>query len=107
MWARLSVNPSAAIFGTFVAMAVIAAAARRCLRDHSCRDGCNAAGLGSHTCTPRSSPNDFHNRYGLPIVLTTMAQQRPILEALALSVLLLLLAALGLLDPGLRFTLRC
>jgi hypothetical protein len=36
-----------------------------------------------------------------------MAQQRPILEALALSVLLLLLAALGLLDPGLRFTLRC
>lgn len=58
MWARLSVNLSAAISGTFVAMAVIAAGARRCLRDHSCRDGCNAAGLGSHTCTPRSSPND-------------------------------------------------
>jgi hypothetical protein len=48
----------------------------------------------------------LHNRYDLPIVLATMAHQRPILEALALSVLLLLLAAFGLL-AGLRFTLRC
>jgi len=106
LWARLSVNPSGAISGTIVAMAVIAAA------DPQAPAGAVlAATVGTllvfwltHVY-PEVLAQRLHNSYDLSSILGTMARQLPMLEAPALSVLFVCLAALGLVDQGLAVSL--
>ena len=97
----MSVNPSGAISGTIVAMAVISAADLH----GSARITFTAtvatllvywlAHVHAEILAQR-----LHNRYGWTVISTTMDHETPLLEAPALSVLLLLLAALGLMDQG-------